>query len=356
MRFLITDIGREDVLLGYPWLSTYEPRFSWKHGTIDESNLPIVLRTINPHDRKDVVLRYLSTDERVEIVQELEREVGGEPPIIRNASVKLAVAAQQYTKKVEIPREYQKFAKVFSEEESKRFPPRRACDHAIEFKPGAPDAIECKIYPMTWVEDEALDVFIDEQLEKGYIRPSKSQYASSFFFIKKKDGKLRPVQDYRKVNAWMVCNQYPLPLIGDLIRDLGGAVVFTKFDIRQGYNNIRIKEGDEHKAAFKTRHGLFEPMVMYFGLCNSAGHISSIHERHLSPHYRQTRLVGDGDPRLHGRHRDRNQGLSISLKITCRTRSCHLGRAPGRTQTRPLFQTREMRLPCPEYRLPGGNP
>jgi hypothetical protein len=269
MRFLITDIGREDVLLGYPWLSMYEPRFSWKHGTIDESNLPIILRTINPHDRKDVVLRYLSTDEHAEIVQELEQEVGSEPPIIRNASVELAVAAQQYTKKVEIPWEYQKFAKVFSEEELKRFPPRRACDHAIEFKPGAPDAIECKIYPMTRVEDEALDVFIDEQLEKGYICPSKSQYASSFFFIKKKDGKLRPVQDYRKVNAWMVRNQYPLPLIGDLIRDLGGAVVFTKFDIRQGYNNIRIKEGDKHKAAFKTRRGLFEPTVMYFGLCNS---------------------------------------------------------------------------------------
>jgi hypothetical protein len=190
MRFLITDIGREDVLLGYPWLSTYEPRFSWRHGTIDESNLPIVLRTINPNERRDVVARYLSTDERADIVAELERDVGGEPSVIRNASVDLAVAAQQYTKQVTIPKEYQRFAKVFSEEESKRFPPRRSCDHAIDFKPGAPDAIECKIYPMTRVEDEALDVFIDEQLEKGYIRPSKSQYASSFFFIKKKDGKL----------------------------------------------------------------------------------------------------------------------------------------------------------------------
>jgi hypothetical protein len=70
MRFLITDIGREDVLLGYPWLSTYEPRFSWKHGTIDESNLPIMLRTINPNNQKDVVLQYLSTDERAEDVAE----------------------------------------------------------------------------------------------------------------------------------------------------------------------------------------------------------------------------------------------------------------------------------------------
>jgi hypothetical protein len=122
---------------------------------------------------------------------------------------------------------------------------------------------------MTCIEDEALDVFIDEQLEKGYIQPSKSQDVSSFFFIKKKDRKLRPVQDYRKVNAWTVHNQYPLPLIGDLIRDLGGATIFTKFNIHQGYNNIQIKAGDEHKAAFKTRRGLFEPTVMYFGLCNS---------------------------------------------------------------------------------------
>jgi hypothetical protein len=133
------------------------------------------------------------------------------------------VAAQQYMKKVEIPKEYQKFAKVFSEEESQRFPLSRSCDHAIDFKPGAPDTIDCKVYPMTHIEDEALDTFIDEQLEKGYIQPSKSQYASSFFFIKKKDGKLRPVQDYRKINMWMVRNQYPLPLIGDLIRDLGGS-------------------------------------------------------------------------------------------------------------------------------------
>ena len=122
---------------------------------------------------------------------------------------------------------------------------------------------------MTREEDEALDAWIDEQLEKGYIEPSISPYASSFFFIKKKDGKLRPVQDYRTINSHTVRNQYPLPLISDLIRDLGGAQLYTKFDVRQGYNNIRIKEADAHKAAFKTRRGLHQPRVMMFGLCNS---------------------------------------------------------------------------------------
>ena len=269
MRFLITDIGREDVLLGYPWLATYEPRFSWRHGTIDEANLPIVLQTIKPNSPQDVITRYLSTEERDDIVRELEQEVGGEPPTIRTTATELAIAAQQYTKAAEIPEEYQQYAKVFSEEESHQFPLSRDFDHAITLKPGAPDSISCKVYPMMREEDMALDLWIDEQLEKGYIEPSISPYASSFFFIKKKDGKLHLVQDYRTINSYTVRNQYPLPLISDLIWDLGGAQLYTKFDVRQGYNNIHIKEADAHKAAFKTRRGLHQPKVMMFGLCNS---------------------------------------------------------------------------------------
>ena len=170
---------------------------------------------------------------------------------------------------MELPEVYRKYASVFSEEEAQRFLPPRPWDHAIDFKEGAPDAIDCKVYPMTRTEDDALDEFIDEQLAKGYIRPSISPYASSFFFIKKKDGKLRPVQDYRNINKWTVRNQYPLPLITTLIRELGGAMIYTKLDIRWGYNNVHIKAGDEHKAAFKTRRGLYEPTVMFFGFTNS---------------------------------------------------------------------------------------
>ncbi len=121
---------------------------------------------------------------------------------------------------------------------------------------------------MNRIEDEAVQKFLENELEKGYIRESKSPYASSFFFVKKKDGKLQPVQDYHKINALTIRNQYPLPLITDLIRDLSNAHIYTKLDVHWGYNNVRIREGDEHKAAFKTRYGLFEPTVMYFGLTN----------------------------------------------------------------------------------------
>ena len=118
-------------------------------------------------------------------------------------------------------------------------------------------------------EDEALKKFIKEQLERGYIRKSKSPYASAFFFIKKKDGKLHPIQDYWKLNQYTIRNKYPLPLIPELIAQVKDANIFSKFDICWGYNNIKIKDGDQHKVAFKTKYGLYEPNVMFFGLTNS---------------------------------------------------------------------------------------
>jgi len=89
------------------------------------------------------------------------------------------------------------------------------------------------------------------------------------FFIKKKDGSLRLVQDYRALNAVTVKNKYPLPLISKLVSQLCGAKYFTKLDVRWGFNNVRIKPGDEWKAAFCTNRGLFEPLVMFFGMTNS---------------------------------------------------------------------------------------
>ena len=118
-------------------------------------------------------------------------------------------------------------------------------------------------------EKEEQREFLSQNLHLQRIRHSKSPYASRFFLIRKKDGKFCPVQDYRNLNKWTIPNKYPLPLISELIYDLAEKHLFLKFDIQWGYNNIRIKEGDEYKAAFKTSEGLFELMVMFFGLTNS---------------------------------------------------------------------------------------
>ncbi|KAI5116790.1 hypothetical protein M0805_000221 [Coniferiporia weirii] len=93
--------------------------------------------------------------------------------------------------------------------------------------------------------------------------------ASPFFFVGKKDRELRACQDYRALNEGTIKNAYPLPLISELMDKLQGTKYFTKLDLRSGYNNIRIKNGDQWKVALKTLQGLFEPTVMFFSLCNS---------------------------------------------------------------------------------------
>ena len=109
-----------------------------------------------------------------------------------------------------------------------------------------------------------------DQLRKGYIRLSKSPQILPVFFVPKKDGKKRMVQDYRYLNSWTIKNNYLLPLISDLIDSIGKKKVFMKIDLRWGYNNVRIKEGDEWKAVFSMPEVSFEPTVMFFGLTNSS--------------------------------------------------------------------------------------
>ena len=105
-------------------------------------------------------------------------------------------------------------------------------------------------------------------MRKEYIRPSKSPQMAPVFFVGKKDGKKRIVQDYQYLNEWTVKNNYLLPLISDIVENIRTKKVFTKLDLRWGYNNVRIKEGDEWKAAFIISEESFEPMVMFFGLTN----------------------------------------------------------------------------------------
>jgi hypothetical protein len=160
------------------------------------------------------------------------------------------------------------FEDVFSKESFDTLPDRKVWDHMIELTPDVENK-SCKVYPLSVAEQAELNKFLEENLASSRICPSKSPMAAPFFFVKKKDGMLRPVQDYCILNTMTVKNKYPLPLISDLINQLCRAKYFTKFDVRWGYNNVRIKEGDKWKAAFRMNCGLFEPLVMFFGLMNS---------------------------------------------------------------------------------------
>jgi Reverse transcriptase (RNA-dependent DNA polymerase) len=128
--------------------------------------------------------------------------------------------------------------------------------------------IKCKTYPLSKPEMDATKKFLDENQAMGYIEPTNSPYASPFF-IKKKDGTLRLVQDYREINKWTIWDVYLIPQITHILEQLQGKTLFSALDIRWGYNNIQIRPEDRHKAAFQTPYGLYQPNVMYFGLTNS---------------------------------------------------------------------------------------
>ena len=125
-----------------------------------------------------------------------------------------------------------------------------------------------KVYPLSREEREDVRAFIREQLRKEYIRLSKSLQTAPVFFVGKKNGKKLMVQDYWYLNEWTIKNNYPLPLISDVLKNIGTKKILTKIDLRWGYNNVRIREGNKWKAAFTTLEGSFEPIVMFFGLTN----------------------------------------------------------------------------------------
>jgi len=167
-----------------------------------------------------------------------------------------------------VPEKFHRWIKVFGKKQSERMLTRKLWDHAIDVKEGFMPR-KRKVYPLLREEREEVREFVKEQLRKGYIWLSKSLQTAPVFFVGKKDGKKRMVQDYRYLNEWTIKNNYPLPLILDVLENIGTKKLFTKMDLRWGYNNVRIKEGDKWKAAFTMLEGSFEPTVMFFRLTNS---------------------------------------------------------------------------------------
>ena len=133
--------------------------------------------------------------------------------------------------------QYHVYLDVFKKKASERMPLRKPWDHAIDLVPDF-KPIKSHIYPCFPTERAEIDAFIDDQLAKGYICPSTSDQTSGVFFIPKKNGKKQMVQDYRYINSKTLKNNYPLPLILELIDKIGDAKLFTKMDLRWGYNNV----------------------------------------------------------------------------------------------------------------------
>ena len=266
IQLAVTKLSNPELFLGMDWLKDHNPSIDWTQGRLSFDRCP---------DACGYTAELGDVEDDEPCCPEPAMQLAeGEKLFAMDWQAYVNEGAQMRRvniggKGMQMVNDYIKeFKDVFSEAEFNALPERRPWDHVIELTPGF-KPVNCKVYPLNPQEQKALDEFLEENLRTGRIRPSKSPMASPFFFIKKKDGSLRPVQDYRKLNEMTVKNRYPLPLIQELIDKLRQSRYFTKMDVRWGYNNIRIAEGDEWKAAFRTNRGLFEPTVMFFGLTNS---------------------------------------------------------------------------------------
>ncbi|KAL0162334.1 hypothetical protein M9458_041730, partial [Cirrhinus mrigala] len=239
ISFLVLPEATVDILLGRPWLETHDPQIRWRTGEILKWSDHCYYHCLSSLPQYQNLTCYSTTIESPEV-----------------------------RKEILIPQEYAEFHDVFSKTAATQLPPHRRWDCAIDLVPHA-TLPKGKVYPLSLPERQAMEEYVAEALAQGFIQPSTSPAASSFFFVAKKDGGLRPCIDYRTLNEQTVKFAYPLPLIPSTLEELRQAKVFSKLDLRSAYNLIRIRRGDEWKTAFVTPSGHYEYRVMPYGLANS---------------------------------------------------------------------------------------
>ncbi|KAL0552128.1 hypothetical protein IC582_011225 [Cucumis melo] len=255
VTLLVLDMLDFDVMLGMDWLAA-------NHASIDCSRKEV---TFNPPSKASFKFKGKGSRSLPQVISAIRASKllsQGTWGIL--ASVVDTREADVSLSSEPVVRDY---PDVFPEE-LPGLPPYKEVEFAIELEPGTVP-ISRAPYRMAPAELKELKVQLQEFLDKGFIRPSVSPWGAPVLFVKKKDGSMRLCIDYRELNKVTVKNRYPLPRIDDLFDQLQGATVFSKIDLRSGYHQLRIKDEDVPKTAFRSRYGHYEFIVMSIGLTNA---------------------------------------------------------------------------------------
>ena len=280
--FVLMDMGSYDLILGMDWLSKY-------HAIID-----CYAKKVTAYHWGETLVFYGERYGLYPVTYSCKREqrdyLGWLCNIISDESPKLSPS--------DIPI-VNEFLDVFPED-LPSLPPHREIDFFIDLVPGA-EPVSIAPYRMAPAELKELRIQLDDLLAKEFIRPSTSPWAASVLFAKKADGSLRMCVDYRQLNRLTIKNKYPLPRIDDLFDQLQGACYFSKIDLRSGYHQLRVREKDIPKTAFRTRYGHFEFVVMPFGLTNAPTVFMDLMHRIFRPYLDQFVVVFVDDILIYSR-------------------------------------------------------
>jgi len=255
-----------DIILGKDWLAREQPIINWKENfvIIKDGNNEIRINGIKDKENK--------TEEKIEMISamQLKKLIKKEKEVYlcNIMEIKDDGDKKERTKETQVKALLDKYKDVFPEELPNGLPPKRDCDHVIELIEGSKPT--CKpVYRLSLAEQDEVRKQVMELIEKGFVRPSSSPFGAPVLFVKKKDNTLRMCVDYRALNKITKKNGYPIPRVDDLIDRLKGAKVFSKIDLRSGYHQLRVREEDVEKTAFRTNDGHYEFTVMPFGLTNA---------------------------------------------------------------------------------------
>ncbi|GJV51472.1 putative nucleotidyltransferase, ribonuclease H [Tanacetum coccineum] len=202
-----------------------------------------------------------------------------------------------------------------SPEDLPGLPPTRQVEFQIDLVPGAAPVARAP-YRLAPSEMKELSEQLKELSDKGFIRPSSSPWGAPVLFVKKKDGSFRMCIDYRELNKLTVKNRYPLPRIDDLFDQLQGSSVYSKIDLRSGYHQLRVREEDIPKTAFRTRYGHYEFQVMPFGLTNAPAVFMDLMNRVCKPYLDKFVIVFIDDILIYSKNKqEHEEHLKIILEL-----------------------------------------
>jgi len=308
--YLLPILGA-DLILGVSWLKTLEPhladydnlqikflqgcKFTTLHG--DTNNLP---ETTQLHN----IRRMVNTNAIAEVYS---------MQIVQEGSILNSLLELPDDMESELAVLLHNYSSVFSNPSG--LPPPRSHNHHIPLLKGSPP-VKVKPYKYPHIHKEEIEKLVKNMLREGIIQPSSSPFSSPIILVKKKDGSWRVCNDYRALNAITIKDSFPIPIVDELIDKLYGACYFSKLDLWSGYHQLLLNHDDRHKTAFRTHQGLYEWLVMLFGLSNAPTTFQSLMNQIFTRLLRRFVLVFFDDILVYSINwKDHLQHLEIVLNI-----------------------------------------